>query len=148
MYGGKKLNLSIILMIIGIICIITSFFIKDSSKKIEKDLEELSISVFQETNSLKRRLKVVEEELLLEPNFQITPSKTSQKPNTFESFKDIAATQSEKKMPSSEKQINEILVRQVIELNKQGYPINKISTLSTLTESQIKTILRNHGGQL
>ncbi|RKJ29941.1 hypothetical protein D7X33_42060, partial [Butyricicoccus sp. 1XD8-22] len=65
------MDFSIILMIIGIVCVVISFFLKDSSKKIEKDLEELSISIYQETNSLKRRLKVVEEELLLEPNFQV-----------------------------------------------------------------------------
>lgn len=142
------MDLSSILMVIGILCIITSFFIKDSSKKVEKDLEELSISIFQETNSLRKRLKVIEEELLLEPNFQVTPPKIAQKQNTIETFKQVAATQSNGKGPSAEKRINEILVRQVIELNKQGYPLEKISALSTLTEEQITMILRNNGGKL
>ena len=66
----KLLDLSIVLMSIGIFLIIVSFFFKNSSK-IEQDVEELSISIFQETNNLKRRLKIVEEELLLEPEFQV-----------------------------------------------------------------------------
>lgn len=65
------MELSIILMIIGIFFIIISLFLRDSAKKVEKEVEELSISIFQETNQLKRRLKIVEEELMLEPNFQV-----------------------------------------------------------------------------
>lgn len=46
-------------------------FPKRFFKKVEQELEELSISIYQETNSLKKRLKIVEEELLLEPNFNV-----------------------------------------------------------------------------
>ncbi len=53
------MNASLIVMVIGLVFIILSFFFKDSSKKNEKDLEELSISIYQETNSIKRRLKLV-----------------------------------------------------------------------------------------
>jgi len=70
-------------MIIGILLIITSFFFKNSAKKVEQDVEELSISIFQETNNLKRRLKIVEEELLLEPEFQVKspPAQNNAIPN-------------------------------------------------------------------
>lgn len=142
------MDFSTILMIVGIICIVLSFFLKDNSKKVEKDLEELSISIFQETNAIKRRLKVVEEELLLEPSFQVKSPKVS---NEFmEAYKQIATTKqaqmSSIQTNSNKRPINEILVRQVIELNKQGYPIDQISKMSTLSEDQIMTILHNNGG--
>lgn len=138
-FGGTNMDFSIMLMIIGIICIIISFFLKDTSKKVEKDLEELSISIYQETNALKRRLKIVEEELLLEPNFQVTPTKP--KNVTKDPIKQAVSTHNE----APTKPVNEILVRQVIELNKQGYALSEISKLSTLTEQQIQVILKNNG---
>lgn len=129
------MELSIILMGIGIVCIIISFFLKDSSAKVEKDLEELSISIYQETNSLKKRLKIVEEELLLEPNFTVkspTPLK-----KTIGTSKQLPIQQ-----PIAQpKQINEILRNQVIQLNKQGYTIEEISKMSTLSKEQVQSIL-------
>lgn len=132
--------LSTILLIIGILCIIVSFFLKDTSKKVENDLEELSISIYQETNSIKKRLKIVEEELLLEPNFTVkSPVSTK---NALHTYKQINQTK-----PVQTKQINEILVSQVIQLNKQGYPIEEISKMSTLSREQILMILNTGGNQ-
>ncbi|MBM7607108.1 hypothetical protein JOD29_000345 [Lysinibacillus composti] len=145
------MDLSIIIMLVGIFCIIGSFFLKDPAKKVEKDLEELSIGIYQETNALKRRLKVVEEELLLDANFKIDTSKTTTNPkNSFDSYKQPTAST---KHPinysgsNTSKPVNEILVRQVIELNKQGYPIVEISKMSTLSVEQIHTILSGEGGK-
>ncbi|KGR91515.1 hypothetical protein CD30_05520 [Ureibacillus massiliensis 4400831 = CIP 108448 = CCUG 49529] len=138
------MDFSIILMIIGIVCVVVSFFLKDSSKKIEKDLEELSISIYQETNSLKRRLKVVEEELLLEPNFQVKsplPNKTKSSINQSFQLKQTEAAPAKNVKP-----INEILVRQVIELKKQGYTLQEMIKMSPLSEEQIRYILTNNGG--
>ncbi len=136
------MELSTILIIIGIICILLSFFLKDSSKKVEKDLEDLSISIYQETNALKKRLKVVEEELFLEPNFTVKSPSTTKR-----SLEPKSSVLSTKSNPSSSniKQINEILVSQVIELNKQGYPIEEISKMSTLSKEQVLSILHNGG---
>ncbi len=137
------MDFSIILMIIGILCMILSFFTKDSSKKVEKDVEELSISIYQETNSIKRRLKVVEEELLLEPNFHVK-SPANQKQESINKYK--INEQLSINLIKKSKPINEILVRQVIELDKQGYSIVEISKLSTLSEDQVTNILHNNGG--
>lgn len=128
------MELSTIIMIVGIICIITSFFLKDTSKKLEQEVEELSIHFYQETNAMKRRLKVVEEELLLEPSFAVKPTQK------VSSYKEQASIQSQSKP------INQILVQQVIALNKQGYPIDEISKMSTLSKEQILNII-NTGGQ-
>lgn len=139
------MEFSTILMIVGIICIVISFFLKDTSKKLEQDLEDLSISIYQETNSLKKRLKIIEEELLLEPNFTVKQNSANNK--QFEAYK--KSTQlthsSQTNTTNNTQQINGILVNQVIQLNKQGYPVDEISKMSTLSKEQILTILKNGG---
>ena len=143
------MDASLIVMVIGLVFIILSFFIKDSSKKTEQDLEELSISIYQETNNLKRRLKIVEEELLLEPNFKVQ----SPKPSPMATFQQVAeqvkAAQATgtpvQQAATNMKPVNSILVSQVIELNKQGLSIEEISKRSTLTPHQIQGILSNGG---
>lgn len=130
------MNLSIILMAIGIICIILSFFFKDSSKKVEKELEDLSISIYQETNSLKRRVKLIEEELLLDSNLNVPLSNGAKN-------KKVSYSKDSK---NDLKGINEILIQQVIELNKQGYSLADIKKLSSLNEAQILLILQQNGG--
>lgn len=137
------MDYSIILMVIGVICIIISFFLKDTSKKLEQDLEELSLSIYQETNSLKKRLKIVEEELLLEPNFTMKTTVSAKKPK--ESVPQAAHSQNKSIAQKKNYQVNEILVNQVIQLNKQGYPIEEISKMSTLTNAQIIAILKDEG---
>lgn len=140
------MDYSIILIMIGIVCIIISFFIKDSTKKIEKDIEDLSISIYQETNSIKRRLKVVEEELMLEPNFQVKSPANSNTINKAKKNEFINTLNPKQQELKKTKPIPEILVRQVIELDKQGYSVSEISKLSTLAEVRIQEILQNSGG--
>ena len=143
------MDASLIVMVIGLVFIILSFFIKDSSKKTEQDLEELSISIYQETNNLKRRLKIVEEELLLEPNFKVQSPKLSPMASFQQVAEQVKAAQatgtSVQQAATSMKPVNSILVSQVIELNKQGLSIEEISKRSTLTPQQIQGILSNGG---
>lgn len=145
------MNLSLILMGIGIVLIIISFFLKDRTKQIEKEVEELSIGIYQETNGIKRRLKIVEEELLLEPNFKVQSPKPAPKKTPRETFQQ-AATQAKAgsslkpaQQVSGTKPIHSILVSQVIELDKQGLSVEEISRLSTLTPDQIRSILSDGG---
>ena len=147
------MDASLIVMVIGLVFIILSFFIKDSSKKTKQDLEELSISIYQETNSIKRRLKIVEEELLLEPNFKVQAPKAQVKPSPMATFQQVAEqvkaaqamSEPMQQAATSMKPVNSILISQVIELNKQGLSIEEISKLSTLTPQQIQGILSNGG---
>ncbi|MGM9951637.1 MAG: hypothetical protein ACI33P_15990 [Lysinibacillus sp.] len=145
------MDITLIIMAIGIVLIIISFFLKDPAKQIEKDLEELSIGIYQETNGIKRRLKIVEEELLLEPNFKVQPQKAPIKktpPEMFQQATSQVGTSSSKPAQQSggkAKPIHSILVSQVIELDKQGLSIEEISRLSTLTPEQIRSILSNGG---
>lgn len=112
------MEFSIIIMIIGIVLIAISFFFKDSSKKVETELEDLSFTVYQETSSIKRRLKVVEEELLIESTKIQLPVKKQTKPI-----------------------IHDIIKNQVLELHKQGYSLKEISTRSSLSIDDIKYVI-------
>ena len=150
------MEISSILMITGIVIIILSLFFKDKSAKVERELEDLSINIYQETNALKRRIKMVEEELLVEPNFQVKSPKgvqTKQK-DAMATFQQVAAqvkaaqaygTQAQPTLQTAAKPINGILVSQVIALNGQGLSIDEISKRSTLSHAQIQSILANGG---
>ena len=149
------MELSSILMLAGIIVIILSLFLKDKSTQVEKDVEDLSINIYQETNALKRRIKILEEELLVEPNFQVKQPESKQS-DAFTSFQKVAAQvktaqnnniQPGIKQEKNNKPINGILVSQVLALNNQGLSIDEISKLSTLSHAQIQTILANGGQQ-
>lgn len=148
------MELSSILMIAGIIVMILSLFLKDKSVQVEKDVEDLSINIYQETNALKRRIKLLEEELLVEPNFQVKQPETKQL-DAFTSFQKVAAQVKTAQSNSSQssfseknnKPINGILVSQVMALNKQGLSIEEISKLSTLSPAQIQSILAKGGQQ-
>lgn len=112
------MSYTIIIMIIGILLIIVSFFIKDSTKKMESEVEELSITLYQETSAIKRRLKIVEEELLLEGSKITVPKKQKTKPV-----------------------IHEIIRSQVLELHKQGYSLPEISKRSSLSTEDVKYVI-------
>lgn len=115
------MDLPLILMSVGIVVVIISFFIGNSQKKYEKELEELSLSFYQENSQLKKRLKIIEEELLL-----------SSKP----------ITQKVKKS-NVKSSINLILVNQAIALHNQGYNLNEIMQRTSLSQDQVKSILQN-----
>jgi hypothetical protein len=113
------MDLPIILLIIGLLCVITSFFVRNSSNY-DDELEKVSISLHQETNSLKKRLKAVEEELI----FGIAPMPVNAK---------------------STKPIHEIIVNQILSLHAQGYSIREIAKRASLTEAEVSTVLQSRG---
>ncbi|MFD1066255.1 hypothetical protein [Oceanobacillus locisalsi] len=51
-------------VIIGIALFILSFFINDRLEEVESQLEQLSITTMQDTYQLKKKVSVLEEELL------------------------------------------------------------------------------------
>ncbi|MFB1080668.1 hypothetical protein [Jeotgalibacillus sp. JSM ZJ347] len=100
---------------LGLILFIISFFLKDHSKEAEEELQELSMNLYQELSQLKKRTKALEEELMIEP----APGQKKAKP----------------------KQINEILINQVLSLHKQGMKPDQISALSSLHIDDVRQIL-------
>ncbi len=52
------------LLVVGIVLLIISFFSQDKFKQIENQIEQLSLSTLQDSYQTKKKLKVLEEELL------------------------------------------------------------------------------------
>lgn len=115
------MELSLILMISGIVVVLFSFFVGRSKKQTEKELEELSLSFYQENNQLKRRIKVIEEELMLGTKGPSTKKQPMNTPTT----------------------INQIFVSQVLSLHEQGYNLSEIAQRSTLSPKEIASIIQN-----
>lgn len=58
------------IVVVAIALFILSFFVNDRFEKLESEIEQLSMSTMQETYQLKKKVKVLEEELLTE-DYQI-----------------------------------------------------------------------------
>ena len=117
------MNLPVILFIIGLISSIASLFFGNSSNKYADELEKVSISLHQETNGLKKRLKNVEEELMI----------------------GVGPMHSESNGKSKGKPVHEIIVNQILSLHSQGYSINEIATRSSLHQNDVLTVLQSKG---
>jgi len=120
------LDIAIILLTIGVVLIACSFFIKDRNR-VEKDVEELSINLFEETNKLNRRLKIVEEELMIDTQPVVA--------KTAPPGRDTVPKQ----------QVHEIIVNQILALHKQGYRVNEISKRSSLPEDLVVEVIETRG---
>ncbi|GGA68427.1 hypothetical protein [Ornithinibacillus halotolerans] len=58
------LAVGVSIVVIAIALFILSYFMNDRFEKIESELEQLSVSTMQDTYQLKKKVKVLEEELL------------------------------------------------------------------------------------
>ncbi|WP_050180852.1 helix-turn-helix domain-containing protein [Domibacillus robiginosus] len=100
----------------GVFFILLSFFLPDKQQRLEKEVEELSMKMLQEHYQFNKKLKVLEEELLIGES----PSAALRKP---------AAS------------VNQIIQNQVVALYQQGTPIPQIAAQSSLSADQVKEIL-------
>ncbi|MDG5470809.1 hypothetical protein P6709_03545 [Jeotgalibacillus sp. ET6] len=110
---------------IVILLLVLSFFMKDRSKSNEQELEDLSMNLYQEISQLKKRIKVLEEELMVDTKF-VPSKKAPSSPKTVQ-----------------KKPINEIIVNQVLSLHKQGVSTDQIVTLSSLPKEEVQTIIQS-----
>jgi hypothetical protein len=118
----------IVLILLGtsIILIIVSFFQKNPNKKMQVELDELSMQFLQENYQLKKRILVLEEELLGGP--------TSPK----ERFQ----------LPNEKKPVHVVVKNQVIALNQQGVRPEQIAKQSALSVQEVHEILVEKGERL
>ncbi|MEI2665458.1 hypothetical protein [Rossellomorea sp. LJF3] len=98
----------------SILLLVISFLQRDRYRDIEKDMEELSMNVLQEHYKLKKRISVLEEELMLDGDMTIHKSP-----------------------------INEIIKNQVISLYKQGVKVDQITKQSTLSKQEVLSIIQD-----
>jgi uncharacterized protein YoxC len=62
----KMIIAGVTVVVVAIALFILSFFMNDRFEKIESEIEQLSMSTMQDTYQLKKKVKVLEEELLTE----------------------------------------------------------------------------------
>lgn len=101
----------------GTAFIVLSFFLKDRQRLLEKDLEELSLHMLQEHYQINKKIRLIEEELLISDDLSSSIKKTGP--------------------------INQIIQNQVIALYNQGVDISQIAGQSSLSVEQVKRILAN-----
>ncbi|MEK5038849.1 helix-turn-helix domain-containing protein [Sporosarcina sp. FSL K6-3457] len=121
------MDIPIILLIIGLISIIASFFFGNFSNKYADELEKVSISLHEETSGLKKRIRAVEEELMI----GAPPMPLGKK------RKIIAKTKA--------KPVHNIIINQILSLHSQGYSINEIAKRSSLSNEEVITVLQSKG---
>lgn len=112
----------LILLCASTLLFILSFFQKNHTKKLEKEVEELTMTLFKENQNMKKRISILEEELLMEKGF--TDMSASQTPST-------AA------LPN----VNEILKNQVLALHDRGFTLEQIARQSSLSFQTVKQIV-------
>ncbi|ESU30662.1 hypothetical protein G3A_21290 [Bacillus sp. 17376] len=107
------------LFVLAALLFAISFFLKDPYKELREEIDQLTIQQIQDLYQIKKKLKVLEEELLVND----TPL---EKQSSFNSGKI---------------QIHDIIKNQVWSLAQQGMDINQIAKLSSLTNKEVQEII-------
>ncbi|GAA4070718.1 MAG TPA: hypothetical protein GXZ58_04470 [Bacilli bacterium] len=105
--------LVISLLIIAISLFIISFFTNDRFKDIENQVEQLSLSNLQDSYQMKKKIKILEEELL---------------PSQFDFSNQTGAKST--------------LEKQVESLYQQGYTVAQISQATKVSEYDIESLIK------
>jgi len=116
--GGKKmLYVGISITVIAVVLFILSFFANDKFEELESQIEQLSVSTMQDTYQMKKKIKILEEELLTDDMADYT---------------------------TASQELEPIMMQKVYELSQQGYSYNDISKATNLNTHDIQAILKNY----
>lgn len=114
---------------VAIVLIGISFALKDRFKDLEEQIEQISLTTMQDSYQLKKKMRVLEEELLVdEMSNDLFSSQTQYEDNNDSSY------QKRSTQPP--------LVERVLHMYKQGYTTKDISEETSLQEHDIMTTLR------
>ncbi|MDQ0156381.1 hypothetical protein [Robertmurraya andreesenii] len=108
------------LLSLAVLLLILSIFLKDPYKEIRNELDQFSMQQIQELYQIKRKLKILEEELLIDDH----------------DLKPISAFE-----PSHRKEIHAIIKNQVWSLAQQGVPVEQIAKQSSLSNADVQHII-------
>lgn len=111
----------ITLIAVAAVLLILSFFMSDKFADLESQVEQLSISSMQDTYQLKKKLKILEEELLTDGIVNDTRQRQSENTNA-----------------------KPMLIQKVIALNDLGYTTKAISEHTSLNRNDVQAILKNN----
>lgn len=107
------------LLIVAILLILLSLLKKDRSKQIEEQLEQLSITYLQEIYQLKKKINILEEEILATSDGKLFHANIS-----------------------TGRKVD--LMTEVGQYYEAGYSEEKIAELTTLSEHEVHNLLRNY----
>lgn len=116
-------TLIILLFSLAIVLLIISFFGKDKVAKLEEDLEQLTLTYMQDIYQLKKKVKILEEEFVIQDE-PVPPVKVK---STVKS--------------NDSEPIHEILKSQVLSLYSQGLSLDQIARQSSLTKEQTIAVI-------
>src|SRR5699024_10964676 len=120
--GGIKMTYLVVsIVVIAVVLFIISFFMEDKTKQLEDRVEQLSIATMQDTYQMKKKIKVLEDELLTN---NVKMSQTQQ------------ITKSVTNKP--------IMIQKVNHLHQQRYTLNEISEKTSLDQNDIHIILNQN----
>jgi hypothetical protein len=116
-------TLIVLLFSLAIVLLIISFFGKDKVAKLEEDLEQMTLTYMQDIYQLKKKVKILEEEFVIQDD-------------PVPSVKDQSTVTSNDIEP-----IHEILKSQVLSLYSQGLTLDQIARQSSLTQEQTISVI-------
>jgi len=116
-------TLIVLLFSLAIVLLIISFFGKDKVAKLEEDLEQMTLTYMQDIYQLKKKVKILEEEFVIQDD-------------PVPSVKDQSTVTSNDIEP-----IHEILKSQVLSLYSQGLTLDQIARQSSLTKEQTISVI-------
>src|SRR5690625_3499432 len=119
----NEMDIPLLLVAFGIVLVIISFFVSHSNRADSDELEKISISLHQETNGLKKRIKALEEELMM-------------------SMEPLEKSQYNQR---TEQPVHEIIVNQILSMNSQGLSNEDIAKRSSLTSEEVIRVLQSRG---
>lgn len=120
--------LIILLFSLAIILLILSFFKQDKIAKLEEDLEQMTVTYMQDIYQLKKKVKILEEEFVIQDEPLHSVGTKIKEPDT----------------PNEMEPIHEILKSQVLSLYSQGLSLDQIAKQSTLTKEQTLSVIEEH----
>ncbi|MFA1711544.1 hypothetical protein ACDX66_07520 [Peribacillus frigoritolerans] len=116
-------TLIVLLFSLAIVLLIISFFGKDKVAKLEEDLEQMTLTYMQDIYQLKKKVKILEEEFVIQDD-------------PVSSVKDQSTVTSNDIEP-----IHEILKSQVLSLYSQGLTLDQIARQSSLSKEQTISVI-------
>jgi len=116
-------TLIVLLFSLAIVLLIISFFGKDKVAKLEEDLEQMTLTYMQDIYQLKKKVKILEEEFVIQDD-------------PVSSVKDRSTVTSNDIEP-----IHEILKSQVLSLYSQGLTLDQIARQSSLSKEQTISVI-------
>ncbi|MDP4085219.1 MAG: hypothetical protein Q8934_11475 [Bacillota bacterium] len=106
----------------SLLLLLVSFFQKDPYKELKEEIDQLTLQQVQELYQLKKKLKILEEELLV----------------TDDGFSSVQP------LYQNQREIHDIIKNQVWALAQQGKPIEQIAIQASLSQGDVFAILQEY----